>query len=97
MIARAYSITSSARARSVGGIGRLRAFAVFRFTSLLNRQIGWACPFENSVDVSCCSARERARIWSVAHETTPEHVVFGPKHRRQPVLYRKFGNESAPR
>ena len=32
-----HSITSSARARSVGGIGRSRAFAVFRLMTRCNR------------------------------------------------------------
>jgi len=53
---RAYSITSSARASSVGGTSRPSALAVlevdheFEFGRLLDRQVGQLRPAQNPVD-----------------------------------------------
>ena len=68
-----HSITSSARARSVGGIVRPRAFAVFAFTSerelgrLNERHFGWASHRRMRLSDEGCGFGEASRDRGIFH------------------------------
>ena len=85
----AYSITSSARASTMGGISRLSALAVFR---LITRAYLDACSTgksagltENFVYVNGGATMQVDSIRAVAHQTPCLYIIFPSEHAWKPV------------
>ena len=81
-LARLHSITSSARARSVGGTVRPMARAVLRFMTSWNLvgrctgEVGRFVSSEYAVDVSCRTAPALDLIRPVAHENAVAYLEY---------------------
>ena len=88
----AHSITSSARARSVGGIVRPRALAVLRLTmssTLVDCTTGSSAgfAFKNAPNIDADLPREIGEIAAVAHEAASGRERAKDKDRRQRVAH----------
>ena len=98
---RTYSITSSARASSVGGTVRPSAFAVLRLMTSsilgrrLHRQIGGLLALEDAVDVAGRVSVLIDIIGSIGDQATGGDEVAFVVDRRQPVLGRKLDDQIA--
>ena len=86
---RTHSITSSARASSVGGTSRPSALAVFRLIAelelgrLLDRQVGRLGALQDLVDVVGGAPEQVRIIWSIGHQTARFDEVARVCDRRQ--------------
>ena len=86
---RTHSITSSARASSVGGISRPSALAVLRLMNssnlltCLHRQVGGLFAFENPPGVGAGDAEHICQAAAVAHQSAGRDELAGLKDRRK--------------
>ena len=85
-----HSITSSARASSVGGTSRPSALAVVKindeieFGRLLDREVGWLCPAQNLIDIVSGASEQVRVVCSVGHETAGAEIIAERMDGRQP-------------
>ena len=97
----AYSITSSARASSVGGTARPSALAVLRLIDQLilgrrlHRKVGGLLAFKDAVNIVSGAPELIDQIRSVGDETTGSNERPVEINSWQPVFYRKPDNEVA--
>ena len=92
----AHSITSSARASSVGGMVRPRALAVFilmassNFCRMLNRHVSRVGPLQHFINVGRRATPEIGTVRGVAEKAPSLRVFSRSEHRRESVLQREF-------
>ena len=73
----------------------LAAFKLMMNSNFLGCSTGKICrlsPFENFVDVRCCSPVQVVNTHSVRHETTSFHGFSSAVHYWEPTLYRELCN-----
>jgi hypothetical protein len=92
-----YSITSSARASSMGGTSRLSALAVLRLmtnSTLVDCSTGSSAGFSplNAGSINAPTARCVAHAGSVAHQATSPRELRSGVDRRNGVTGRKAGD-----
>jgi hypothetical protein len=89
---RPYSITSSARVSSDGGIFRPSAFAGFMFMINANlvgcstRHFRGRCTSKYSINVGNCAAKEIRNIWPVRDQFSRIHEFLQAVHGRHVAL-----------
>src|SRR5262249_26128333 len=94
-----YSITSSARASSVGGTSRPSALAVFTLivssylTGALRRQISGILTLEDAIDVGRRAADDVERVGSVGHQGAFGDELSKTVDRRQAMALRQRHNQ----
>ena len=97
----AHSITSSARASSVGGTSRPSAFAVLRLIDqlvlgrCLHRQVGRLLALEDAIDVASRAPELIDLIRPIGHQTAGSGEGTLEVDGGQPVLRRKLDNQLA--
>ena len=98
----AHSITSSARASSVGGtveterFGGLEVDDQLELRRLLDRQVGRLGTFENAIHEIGRASIQTENVHSIANEAARLRVFLGPD-RRQPICERKCRDSSKAR
>ena len=94
-----HSITSSARASSVGGtveaesLGGLEVDDQLVLGSLLHGQVGWFGALENFVDVGSGTPSQIDVVWRVAHEASRHHIFPRAEISWQSILQRELGQK----
>ena len=88
-LAPSHSITSSARASSVGGtveaerLGGRQIDDEIELGRLLDRDVGRLRPAQNLVDIVGGAPEQVREIWSIGHQTSRFDVLPEAVHRRQ--------------
>ena len=96
-----HSITSSARASSVGGMSRPSALAVLRLITnsilgrRLHRQVGWLLAFEDTVYITGRAPVQVDKIRPIGDQAASWRQRSGPVNCGQFVLSRERDDQSA--